>query len=65
MDTPQQPLTTDKSNERAFTAALADFAVNLAAISNLNRWCDFVVEQATALVGADEGQVYLDTRPLS
>jgi PAS domain S-box-containing protein len=64
MDTPRQPLM-DKLSERAFTAALADFAVNLAAISNLNRWCDFVVAQATALVGADEGQVYLDTRPLS
>ena len=43
MDERQQPLATEQPDERTFSAALSDFAVHLAAISDLNRWCDFVI----------------------
>ena len=65
MDERQKPLATEQPDERTFSAALADFAVHLAAISDLNRWCDFVIEQSTALLNADKGAIHLETRPLA
>lgn len=47
------------------TQVLTDFTADLAAIDDLGRLCAFVAQRAAALVAADEGAVYLQTRPLS
>ena len=54
----------ERQCESAFSESLADFAVNLASISDLNRCCDFITARAVDLLGADEGAIYLETRPL-
>ena len=57
--------TSNRSSAADFTTALIDFAAGLSTIRDLDELCSFVAEQASALVDADEGAVYLETRPLS
>jgi signal transduction histidine kinase len=54
-----------KHSGEDFLQILADFATDLAAMSDLARLRTLVAERAIALVGADEAAVYLDTRPLA
>ncbi len=51
-------------NEEAFLKALTQFARDLATVSDLDMLRAFVAQRAIALFGADEGAVYLETRPL-
>ncbi len=54
-----------KHSGEDFLQILADFAADLAGISDLSHLRTLVAERAIALVGADEAAVYLDTRPLA
>lgn len=54
-----------RSSDGELIKTLTDFAVELAAISDLSRLSALLAERAVSLVGADAGVVFLETRPLS